>query len=139
MGLGSVQSLEQLGLSVDAEGQLELNETKLQEAFADDPEAVAQFFTDEESGFVGKLDAAIESIAGEGNSLLVTRNDVLQRTIDSQNQRIEFFDAKLDRQRERLLMYYYNLELAIGKIQANLSVVEQLQPMDLMIGKSSNS
>jgi len=137
-GLGSVQSLEQLGMSLDDEGQLELDETKLQEAFADDPEAVEQFFTDEESGFAAQLDAAIESIAGEENSLLITRNDALQRILDSQNERIEFLDAKLDRQRERLLVYYYNLELAIAKIQANLSIVEAIQPMDLYVGNSSN-
>jgi flagellar hook-associated protein 2 len=128
-----------MGISLDDAGQLELDETKLQEAFAADPEAVAQFFTDEESGFAAQLDTVIESIAGEGNSLLVTRNDSLQRTIDAQNGRLDFFDAKLARQRERHLMYYYNLELAIAKIQSNLSIVEALAPMDLIIGGGSSN
>ncbi|NLX54088.1 MAG: flagellar filament capping protein FliD [Planctomycetaceae bacterium] len=135
-GLGAIGSLEQLGLSLDGEGQLKLDETRLQAAFASDPDAVQRYFLDEESGFAARLDAVIESIAGEGQSLLVTRNDTLQRIIDAQNDRIAFFDAKLERQREHYLSYYYKLELAVAKIQSNLSIVEGIKPMELFIGRS---
>jgi flagellar hook-associated protein 2 len=125
-GVGSVRSLEQLGISADEEGKLELNETKLKDAFAADPEAVEQFFTDKDLGFAKKLDGVIESIAGVSNSLLITRNDILQRTIEAHNEKIDFFNQRLDRERERLLLYYYNMEIAISKIKANMSVVESL-------------
>ena len=39
-GVGSIQSLEELGFSFDNEGKLSLNKAKLQDKFAEDPEAV---------------------------------------------------------------------------------------------------
>lgn len=139
-GVGSIQSLEQLGISLDQEGRLELDETKLQEAFADDPDAVQQFFTDENYGFAARLDAVVESLAGEGNSLLLSRNDVLQRRIDEYTDKIDFYNQRLASERERLLKYYYSTELAISKIQSNLSAIQSLSPLPPMTaGISSNS
>jgi flagellar hook-associated protein 2 len=139
-GVGSIQSLEQLGISLDQEGRLELDESKLQDAFADDPDAVQQFFMDEDFGFAAQLDAVVESLAGEGNSLLLSRNEVLQRRIDEYADKIEFYNERLESERERLLKYYYNTELAISKIQSNLSAIQSLSPLPPMTASvSSNS
>ena len=85
------------------------------------------------------VDAAVESLAGVDRSVLMTRNNVLQRTIEEQNARLVSFNTRLDRERERLLVYFYNLELAISKMKANLSVVEALAPMPLMIGRNTTT
>ena len=137
-GVGSIQSLEEVGLGVDEDGNLELDETKFKSKFEDDPEALEKFFTDKELGFAAKLGAAVKSIAGEGDSLLVTRTETLQKKIDFNNDRIDFFNQRLDAERERLLKYYYNMELAISKIKSNLSVVQSLAPLPLIAGNSSN-
>ena len=88
--------------------------------------AVESFFTTKDMGFVAKFNAVVESLAGEENSVLILRNATLQRQIETNDERIEFFNTRLDVERERLLTYYYNLELAISKIKANMSVVEGL-------------
>jgi flagellar hook-associated protein 2 len=134
LGAGPIQSVAELGIGVDEDGKLTLDEVKLQERFAADPEAVEQFFTHEKFGFAARFDAVIESVAGEENSLLVSRTAALQRKIDTNFERIDFLTTRLERERERLLKYYYNLELAISKIQANMSVIESIAPMPLMIG-----
>lgn len=125
-GAGDIQSLEQVGLSFSDDGHLEFDELKLKDAYADDPEAVAAFFTTEDLGFADKFNAVVESLAGEENSVLMLRNETLQKQIDNNNDRIAFYNSRLDKEEERLLTYYYNLELAISKIKSNMSVVEQL-------------
>ena len=135
-GVGNIQSLEQVGLSFSEDGHLEFDELKLKDAFADDPEAVETFFTTEDLGFADKFIAVVESLAGEENSVLMLRNETLQKQIDNNYNRIEFFNSRLEKEEERLLTYYYNLELAISKIKANMSVVE---PLASLATTSTNS
>ena len=74
-----------------------------------------------------KFNALIDTLAGEGTSLLVTRSETLQRRIDFNSERISFLEDRLSRQRELLLNQFFNMELAIGKIQANLTAIDSIQ------------
>jgi flagellar hook-associated protein 2 len=127
--VGSIQSLSQIGISFSEDGKLQLDQLKLQDKFADDPEGVKRFFTDAEHGFAASINRVIESIAGEDDSLLITRTNTLQRRIESHHDRIAFYNQRLEREEERLLKYYYKLELVISKIQASQSALSALQPL----------
>jgi len=126
-GVGSIQSLQELGLSLGDNGKLSLDSAKLQEKFAADPDAVQEFFTSETLGFAAKLDARIESLVGEENSLLVSRSAALSRRIEDNQARIDFMTERLERQREFLLKQFNDLEIAIAKIQSNLDAISQIQ------------
>ncbi len=128
-GVGSFQSLEEIGLSVNDKGKLELDKTKLQEAFADDAQSLQTFFTDDTNGIVAKFDAAIESLAGADNGLLTNRNDSLQATIDLNLDRIERFNESLDRQRETLLLQFFQLEQVIAGLQSSQTALGALRPI----------
>ena len=129
LGLGTFQSLEQIGLSVTDKGQLELDKTKLQEAFADDPEGLENFFADEDIGVTAKFNEVIDRLAGSDNGTLTNRYDALKETIESNEARIERFGETLDRQRERLLLQFFQLEQVIATLQQNLSALDSLQPL----------
>jgi len=128
-GVGSFQSLEEIGLSVNDQGELELDTTQLQEAFTDDAQSLQTFFTDETNGIVAKFDAAIESLAGADNGLLTNRNDALQNTIDQNLERITQFNESLDRQREVLLLQFFQLEQVIAGLQSSQTALGALQPI----------
>ena len=125
-GLGDVQSLEQLGISFKDDGKLELNESKLTAAYASDPSGVETFFTDEERGFKTKLDAAVESLAGADNSLLINRTISLNSKIELHQERIASWNERLDRQRELLLNQFFAMESIIGNLQNSLEAVQQI-------------
>jgi flagellar hook-associated protein 2 len=125
-GVGSIQSLAELGFGFSDSGELELDESKLEQKFAEDPESVRQFFTEKELGFTAKLNATIEAVAGEDDSLLIGRNATLQRQIEMHAERIEFYNERLAKERERLLQYYNNLELALAKIQSSQPALASL-------------
>jgi len=128
-GVGSFGSLEEIGISVDDQGQLQLDTTKLQEAFADDPNSLQTFFTDDTNGLVAKLNQTIDRLAGADNSLLTNRSDSLQATIDINQDRIDSFNDSLDRQRERLLLQFFQLEQVIAGLQQSQTALSALQPL----------
>jgi flagellar hook-associated protein 2 len=124
---GEVRSLGELGVSIDEEGQLTLDRAKLQARFEADPESVTEFFADESLGFTAKADAILESIVGEDSSLLVNRIETLQRQIENYDERISAWNARLDRNRERLMNQFFKLEEVVARIQNNLSAINQIQ------------
>jgi len=126
-GVGKIQTLAQVGVSVDKDGKLSFDKSKLNDAFAEDPEGVKKFFSDETLGFGAKANKALESLVGEKNSVLVGRSESLSRQVDDLGKRIEQFNARLERSRELLTNDFYNMELAINKIKANLTAIGQIQ------------
>jgi len=126
-GVGSFQSLEAIGIGVDDSGKLELDKNKLQDAFAKDAQSLQTFFTAKDRGIVAKFEAAIDSLAGAENGLLTNRDNSLQSTIDANEARIERFNESLDRQRERLLLQFFQLEQIISNLQTSQQVVNSFQ------------
>jgi len=125
-GVGSIQALGTLGLSFNDDGTLSLDTEKLRAKFGEDPGAVEQFFTDQDSGFAKKLDGLLEQLAGADQSLMVSRMSTLNRKIELNNQRIEFLNARLEIYREQTTMKFVRLEEAIAKIQNNMSSISQI-------------
>ena len=126
---GSVTTLESVGISLDDKGRLEFDEERLQAAFESDPQDVRTFFTDETNGLSAKFKSLLDSLAGEGTSLLLTRNDVLQRQIETNTERIESLDKQLEAQRNQLLLDFYRMEQSIAKIQSGLQALQALRPL----------
>lgn len=126
-GAGGFQSLESIGLSVNDDGTLELNKTKLKGAFESDPEGLQNFLTDADNGVVVKLNATIERLAGEENSLLAARSDSLKDSIEANADRLEKLSLQLERQQERLYLQFYQLESVIAKLQSGLAAIQNLQ------------
>lgn len=128
---GKIQSLAELGVTVKEDGTLDFDSGKLKEKFAEDPEAVKKFFTAERSGFSAKFDKLAEGLVGQDVSLLAQRFISLSRKYEENQQRIEWWNAKLERRRQQLLLYFYRLESAIAKIKGNIDVVAQIQPIPM--------
>lgn len=127
VGSGTVRSLGELGVSLNSDGTLGLDEAKLKAKFAETPDAVKQFFTAENVGFADKLDTLLEQASGASGSLLASRLDALEYKISQNEERIQAMNKRLDTQRERLLMDFYRMETAIGKLQNNMSAISSIQ------------
>jgi flagellar hook-associated protein 2 len=128
-GVGEVQSLAELGISIDDKGMLAFDKTRFDDRYADDPDAVLEFFTDEEIGFAAKADKVLERLVGRDNSTLVNRAEVLNRQNEDFTQRIGIWDGRLERQRERLLNQFFRLELVVSRIRNSLTAISQIQAL----------
>jgi flagellar hook-associated protein 2 len=124
---GPIRSLAELGISINDQGELAFDKTKLQARFDADPQSVSEFFADEETGFAEKADAVLERLVGKDNSLLLNRAETLQRQMDLYAERIEAWDARLEKRRERLFRQFTRLEEMIARIQHNLTAIGQIQ------------
>lgn len=137
-GLGAFQNLSQMGVTLDESGKLSLNEEKLKAAYDKDPAAVEKFFTDEDQGFVTKLNKTIDGLAGAENSVLINRVQSLNEKVEQSNLRLSQMDTQLEKERERLLLTFYNLETAISKLQSNLTAITNLS-QNLALASFSNT
>lgn len=125
----SVRTMEQLGLSLDNEGKLRLNTSKLSRAIENDPQGVVTFLTKETTGFSARSKELLENLVGVDKGVLVSRNDTLQRRIEESNRRIDFLSNKLDRERERLLRQFVAMEEAVSRIRGSSSGLASLQAL----------
>ncbi len=125
-GVGPIQSLKQIGIEFDDKGQMKLDEATLQVKLGESPESLKSFFNTAEIGVAAKFDKLIETMAGVGTSLLVSRAAALTRKYESNLSRIEAMNARLERQRERMTNQFAQLELTISKIQSNQTYINQI-------------
>ena len=137
LGLGAFSSLGQIGLSVDDKGKLQLDKGQLQKAFTENPQGLKELLTNKQSGVVAKFSAAIDRLAGADHSLLVNRTEALQSTIDSNQARIDRFNESIQRQREQLLLHFYQLEQIVAGLQQNQTALDALQPVAPLVGTST--
>ena len=132
-------SLESIGISLDDSGKLSLDSSKLQDAFAENPADIESLFLDEDDGVVARLTTAIDQLAGDENSLLSNRSDTLQRTIDTNDDRIASLGESLEKERDRLLLQFFRLEETIALLQSNNDAISSIQPISINFTSSNNS
>lgn len=129
-GAGSIRSLAEMGIRIEDDATLSLDASVLRDRFAADPDAVEQFFTTEDAGFAARLEQLVEQLAGEDDSLLDSRIDALAEKLERNQQRIADLDEQLASQRDRLLMQFYRMEVAVGKMQTMLTALDSIQNME---------
>lgn len=132
---GSIRSVAELGLSFNDQGKLEFDKSRFEKRLSDDPQAVRDFFSKEKTGFAARAKTMIDSLSGENNSALISKNLALQSKIEQNESRISFLTGRLDKQRERLLNSFYKMEEAIQKIQSSQSSISSLSNL---LNSSSN-
>lgn len=128
---GAITTLQQVGLSVDADGNLALDEAELRAALEESPAEVEGLFRDDENGFLARIDAVIDGLASGEDSLLASRSEALSDTIAANESRIADLDASLTRQRESLLLQFIRLEETIALLQSNVDTISSIQPITI--------
>lgn len=137
-GAGTFQSLAEIGFDFKDDGSVSLDETKLKSQYASKPAEFEKFFTTATLGVSAKFKTTIDQLAGEGNSILLSRSTALQAKIDSNNERVTQLTSRLDAERLRLLKQFANLESTIQRLQANQTAVGNIQKIPPLGSTSDN-
>lgn len=127
VGSGQFRAAAELGISVQQDGTLSLDEERLKARFAEEPQAVQQFFAAKDTGFAARLDRLLEQAAAPQGSLLASRLKALENKVTAQQSRLEAMNKRLEAERQRLLLEFYRMETAIGKLQNNMNAISSIQ------------
>ncbi|PAU72283.1 flagellar filament capping protein FliD [Vreelandella alkaliphila] len=126
LGTGDITRLSQLGIAIDEKGRLKVDEDKLDDAVANNPEGLSAFFAGEtkDGGFAGRLSSTLESITAE--------DGIIQSSVTSAEQRIDSLDvrklrmeASIERSTERYRKQFGQLDGLIAQMNSMSSYLSQ--------------
>ncbi len=119
-GLGSVDRLDDLGISTDRDGRLSIADpATLTAALTDTPPDVETFFTTATTGFAAKFDTLLDTMIESGEDSqerLTTTNSTLDR-------QIEDLERRLTQQRELLTSSFIAMESAQSRINQQSAAI----------------
>ncbi len=138
-------SLDEVGIRVGSGGKLEFDAEVFREAYAQDPEAVENLFTQQtldandddnpntidepfftELSVLGQLEEFANSYVTSIGGVLQNRSDALDSQIKLQEDRIEAIQRGLDNKRVVLQRQFLAMEQAIGAFQTQGASLSQL-------------
>jgi flagellar hook-associated protein 2 len=125
-GVGSLQSLADLGLSFKADGTLALDAGKLNAQLAANRDGVEKFFATEDSGISNRFKALLDDLSGANDSLLSLGIKGLSDTIDVNKAKLSNMQDQLDEEKNQLYTKFYNMELAVSKLQSSLNALSSI-------------
>lgn len=127
-GAGSLGSLREVGIEYDFETKkLTFDKAKFAELYNQDPAKVAEFFEKETNGVSARFQQVTDRLAGIDNSLLLNRNNALQRQIETFNEQIENKTTRLNAYQNRLLSQFFKMEETLSRLQENQTALNALQ------------
>lgn len=105
----------EIGLEIDKEGTLSLDQTKLKEVLADNPDKVFDLFNAED-GIATKLDEEIEMWTKSTNGIIPTKEDSIKKQIEYTEKSIEKFEERLEAKRKLLESQFLAMEKAMSSL-----------------------
>ena len=124
---GRPRTLFDLGVRGEKDGRISLNADRLNEALADDPDAVADFFRDPSAGFAQAAQDVMDSLNDPFTGLITRETDALEARGARLDGRIDDFEARLELKRERLVLQFAAMEEAIASINTAQSTLSQIR------------
>ncbi len=136
---GPVQSLADVGITVQSDGSLSFNQNQFDAAWNSDPTAVQQIFTAAKTGVSAKFDSLITQLAGPTDSLLSARATALQTEISDNQSTISQMNQRLNNEQSLLYTEFYNMDLTIGKLKNSQSVINTITGISPDFGANNSS
>jgi len=135
--------LAAVGISIDRHGTMTLNEAKLREAMADDPEAVQKLFaaTQDADGFDGvtaRLESRFQAWLQAGDGLLAARQKMFGDRMKAIDDSIEQMERRLEIREQNLMRQFIALEEVMAAFQTQAMWLEgQINQLNLMTAASA--
>lgn len=123
---GDLTIMADLGITLRANGRLELDESKLDEVIANNAQGLADFFAGEEKegGMAGRLDATLGQILGN-EGLIKSSIEGSENRVRSLETRFERMELTIERTVERYRRQFSQLDGLIAQMNATSSYLTQ--------------
>ena len=123
---GEFSMMSQLGIQLNVQGRLDLDEAKLDAAIANNSPALAEFFSgaDKSSGMAGRLDATLGQILGN-DGLIQSSIKSSETRVSSLETRFERMELTIERTIERYRRQFGQLDSMISQMNATSAYLGQ--------------
>jgi flagellar hook-associated protein 2 len=108
-------ALSLIGITTDGDGKLEIDSDTFQEILLDEPDQVADLFTDED-GFIEAMIETLDLYVDPYDGSLEVRKDSLDDRIEDMEDSIEDIDDRLQRLEVRLRKQFTAMESLLGTL-----------------------
>ncbi|NMH65549.1 flagellar filament capping protein FliD [Shewanella salipaludis] len=122
-GSGEIM-LASMGIKTTREGLLEIDDTKLTEVLKTNANAVADFFTTEDTGFAAKVKGVADTYTQSGG-ILDSRDESLDKQLSRIKDSRESLALKMSAYESRLLKQYNAMDLLVGQLNTQSSMLAQ--------------
>jgi len=110
----------EIGLEIDKDGVMSLDEEKFRNALAAKPDAVFELFNAED-GIASRLEKEINSWTLDANGVIPQKEDFLNRCIEDTDKSIETMEARLEQKRQLLVKQFTAMEKAMSTLMSQSS------------------
>lgn len=134
---GELSTLSQLGITLQRDGTLEVDDDKLSDLVANNPQALSDFFAGDatEGGLAGKLEASIGLMLGDSG--------VLKGAISGAENRVKSLDTRYERMEKsiegtiaRYRSQFSQLDVMIAQMNSTSSyLTQQFDALDAQLGR----
>lgn len=123
---GEYRVLADLGVSLQRDGTLKVDDDDLDEAISNNLEGVSRFFVgrDENDGMIGKLDSALEDML-EDDGMIDRVTEGFQTSIDSLSKRYDRMEQSIAATVERYRTQFQKLDSMVAQMNATSSYLTQ--------------
>ncbi len=127
----AVNSLQQLGVTLNNDGTLAFDPTSLNALLQSNPTAVQNFFQDSKTGFATQLKTTLTSFTDPNTGHVNTETNSLQSSITSITSQIATLNSVLTARTQQLTTQFYNTETVLANLQSQQLALQQLQSIAL--------
>lgn len=134
---GEISTLNQLGITLQRDGTLKVDDTKLDDLVANNPQALSDFFAGakKESGMAGKLTSSIEQMLGN-NGVVKLAISGAENRVKSLDNRFERMEKSIDGTIARYRKQFSQLDGMIAQMNSMSSyLTQQFDALDNQLGR----
>ena len=126
---GAVTSLYDMGLSIDRDGKISLDEKKLDTMLAENPDAVETFFLGDKerelTGFADLMNDELKEMSGN-NGTLMLKKTAEQAKVDRLTETIEDDQKRLEKRYETLTQQFIELDKVVSSLSRQEETLKNL-------------
>jgi len=122
--MGVFRHLSEVGVSIQKDGNLTVNETRLENALEQDFGAVAELFAADGTGYAWRFDERVTAWL-QTDGLIDTRTDSINTRIDRLQDRQDSMERRLEQVEARYLAQFAALDSLMGQLQTTSNYLNQ--------------
>jgi flagellar hook-associated protein 2 len=122
-GNGAISSLASLGITMNNDGTLTVDNSQLNNALAGNFQAVQNFFQTASTGFAQQFSSDLTNLTGPTKGVIATDLNGINSSISSLQSEISDFQANLSTQQQYLTTYYSQINATLQSLPTLLATV----------------